>query len=66
MLVYQSLYNRLLDELINHIYVISPQSAKSFRRVESDGHNSSFGQNTRRSFKYTPLITPKYISTISF
>lgn len=46
---------------MNHIYVISPQSAKSFRRVESDGYNSSFGQSTRRSFKYTPIIASKYI-----
>lgn len=45
---------------MNHIYVISPQSAKSFRRVESDGYNSSFGQSTRRSFKYTPIIASKY------
>uniref|UniRef100_A0A2H8TI68 Exocyst complex component Sec8 n=1 Tax=Melanaphis sacchari TaxID=742174 RepID=A0A2H8TI68_9HEMI len=52
----QALYNRLLDELMNHIYVISPQSAKSFRRTGSDGYNSSFGQSTRRSYKYIPQI----------
>lgn len=66
MFIYQTLYNKLLVELMNHIYVISPQFSKSFRRVEPDGHNSSFGQNTRRSFKYTPLITPKYINKINF
>ncbi|XP_050520815.1 exocyst complex component 4 isoform X2 [Daktulosphaira vitifoliae] len=54
----QSFYNKLLDELMNHIYVISPEGSKPFRRIGSDGHNSSFGQYTRRSFKSTtPIIT---------
>lgn len=44
---------------MNHIYVISPQSAKSFQRVGSGGNNSSFGQSTRRSFKNTLHIAPK-------
>ncbi|XP_050440367.1 exocyst complex component 4 [Adelges cooleyi] len=58
----QTFYNKLLDELINHIYVISPQAAKPFRRIGSDGHNSSFGQNTRRSFKYNmATVTTKDI-----
>ncbi|VVC27703.1 Hypothetical protein CINCED_3A008645 [Cinara cedri] len=57
----QALYNRLLDELINHIYVISSQSANSFRRIGSDGYNSSFGQSTRRSFKYTTQIAAKEV-----
>lgn len=49
---------------MNHIYVISPQSARSFRRVGSDRYNSSFGQSTRRSFKYTPQNLPKYLNLI--
>jgi len=48
---------------MNHIYVISPQSAKSFRRTGSDGYNSSFGQSTRRSYKYIPQIAShKYLN----
>lgn len=46
---------------MNHIYVISPQSSKSFHRIGSDGYNSSFGQSTRRSSKYiVQNSVPKY------
>lgn len=54
----------MLDELINHIYAISSHSANSFRRMGSDGYNSSFGQSMRRSFKYTPQIVAKYLYLI--